>query len=78
MTKAELIAILAATRNDSLYTETGAYLEWSDTDERGRTVMEIGADAADSDDTTITLKLTRAEVETLVQRLTATLLATAD
>jgi hypothetical protein len=76
MTREQLTAILTATRTDALHTATGAYLDWSGaTDDRGRLVLEIGAEATDPDDTTITLRLERAEVEALVHRLAATLLA---
>ena len=71
MTREQLTAILTATRDEQgLYLDDRQYLDWS-AREHGRIVFEVG----DVDENAVQVVITRAEMETLVHRLAATLLA---
>lgn len=71
MTREQLTAILTATRDtDALYLDDNQYLDWSSR-EHGNIVFEAG----DVDGRVAQVVLTRAEMEVLVHRLAASLLA---
>lgn len=71
MTREQLTAILTATRDtDALYLDDNQYLDWS-----ARDGHHIVFEAGDIDQNAVQVVLTRAELETLVHRLAATLLA---
>lgn len=71
MTREQLTAILTATHDThGLYLDDKQYLDWS-AREHGRIVFEVG----DVDENAVQVVITRAELETLVHRLAATLLA---
>ncbi len=71
MTREQLTAILTATHDtDGLYLSDGSYADWSARTDSGR-VFEIG----DVDGNAVQLDLSRADMEALVHRLAATLLA---
>lgn len=70
MTRDLLTAILTTTRRDALHLDDGSYLDWSATDGNA-TVLEVG----DTDGNAVQLTLSRADMEALVHRLAATLLA---
>lgn len=71
MTREQLTAILTTTRDeDSLYRSDDTYIDWSSHTSDGR-VFEVG----DADGNTVQLDLSRTEIEMLVHRLAATLLA---
>lgn len=75
MDRSALAAIVQATREDGVHTETGAYLDWSSgVDDQGRLEIEVGPDAA-TDAEVLTLRLTPAEAEALVHRLAVRLMS---
>lgn len=66
MTRAELTAILTATREDALHLDDGSYIDWSDPD-----VLEVG----DAEGNAVQVPFTFADLKNLVHKLAATVLA---
>lgn len=65
MDRQQLTAILTATRSDALYLDDGSYLDWS----------SGGLEVGDAQGRTVQLDMGRVELEQLLHRLAATLLA---
>ncbi len=70
MTNAQLTAILAATRTDSVTLDDGSYLDWST-----RVGNDHEIEVGDATGDTVTLRLSHADMAELVNRMAATLLA---